>query len=326
MRTTASLKRFERLLVLVLGVAIGVLGSAVVTSSGDAALSGPRTSISASSEPIGVTSVRFMEAPGEALCAILDDGSVRCAGAEGWGELTPPTGIKFRDVAPGRETSCGVTLDGKVLCWGIWSGTVRTQGSVDSIAAYDEHALCVIDASQRLVCFNMRELERSAPISDVAVQNITNLSNWYLTFCGLEPQGNVTCFNADGSRIGNAQTLAPPRGLLLQVVRLSHESGCGLDLAGSVRCWGLARSVADAPSGPFVDLAVGFEAACGLRADGTVACWGSSSSRPPRDARFTSIALSAWSPGLACGVTTRGEAVCWGVGDPDALQRSLDAW
>ncbi len=326
MSSSVTLRRFERSLVFVVGVAVGVLGAAVVPSMGGATLSGTRTTISASSGPIGVTSVRFMESPGDSLCAILDDGSVRCAGAEGWGELTPPTDIAFRDVVPGPETSCGITVDGEVRCWGSWAGTVRTEESVDRIATHGEHALCVIDSGQRLVCFNGQELERATPISVVGVQNITGLSNWYLTFCGLDLGGSATCFNADGSRIGDAQRLAAPRGLLLQVIRLSHDFACGLDLAGEVRCWGRVGGLADAPSGPFVDLGVSTEAACGLRADGTVDCWGTLSSRPPRDARFASITMSVWSPGFACGVTTRGAAVCWGADDADALQRSLAAW
>lgn len=327
MVASITLRRFERSLVFVIGVAVGVVASTLVASSGGITLPGSPASPAASSGPIGVTSIRFMESPGDSLCAVLADWSVRCAGEEGWGELTPPQGVAFRDVVPGRETSCGVTVDGETVCWGMSSGTVRAGGTVDRIVTYMESGLCVIDSSQRLVCFQDPSIVRAEPISMVGVQNISGLSNWYLTFCGLDAQATAVCFNADGSRIGDAQRYTAPKGLVLQVIRLGQESACGLDLAGEVRCWGRAGSVAEAPSGPFVDVALRYEYACGLRADGTVTCWGTGSrtAQPPREARFSSIALSAWSE-IACGVTTRGQAVCWGPGMSDRLQQSLATW
>jgi hypothetical protein len=209
---------------------------------------------------------------------------------------------------------------------GLWNGVVRTQDRVEGIAASGEFGLCIIDEGRRLDCFGFRTNDRPEPISSLSVLNVTGLSNWNLTFCGLEADGTVNCFNADGSRIGDAQRFTAPDGLKLRMLRLGQESACGIDLAGEVRCWARAGSLAETPRGPFVDLAVSYESACGLRPDGTVACWGTMSTPPPRRMRFTTVAMSAWSPELACGVTTNSQAVCWGSGAGAELRRSLAAW
>jgi hypothetical protein len=51
-------------------------------------------------------------------CAILMDDSVKCWGQEVAGNLTPPPGLRAKDVAVATSDSCAVTLEGDVVCWG----------------------------------------------------------------------------------------------------------------------------------------------------------------------------------------------------------------
>jgi alpha-tubulin suppressor-like RCC1 family protein len=55
-------------------------------------------------------------------CAVQRDGSLRCWGANGFGQSTPPSGA-FRAVAPGGSHTCAIRDDGRLLCWGGYAGT-----------------------------------------------------------------------------------------------------------------------------------------------------------------------------------------------------------
>ena len=51
-------------------------------------------------------------------CALLDDGSVKCWGWDGYGQSSPPAG-SFERVSAGVYHTCGVTTSGNVECWGL---------------------------------------------------------------------------------------------------------------------------------------------------------------------------------------------------------------
>lgn len=69
-----------------------------------------------------------IEAGDEHTCALLDDGSTRCWGANGRGELGRGSFAAYGHPGPGPEGlvelrvdgqhSCGLTADGALLCWG----------------------------------------------------------------------------------------------------------------------------------------------------------------------------------------------------------------
>ena len=58
------------------------------------------------------------------ICGLLSDGTVLCWGDGTEGELSPPTGVKFRSIYGGDTYTCGIRFDGMaVVCWGSLSGT-----------------------------------------------------------------------------------------------------------------------------------------------------------------------------------------------------------
>ena len=62
------------------------------------------------------------------ICGLLSDGMVLCWGDDTHGQLSPPTGVKFRGIYSGDTYTCGIRLDGKaIVCWGSLSGTFANQ-------------------------------------------------------------------------------------------------------------------------------------------------------------------------------------------------------
>ena len=58
------------------------------------------------------------------ICGLLSDGTVLCWGDGTQGQLSPPTGVKFRSIYSGDTYTCGIRFDGiAVVCWGSLSGT-----------------------------------------------------------------------------------------------------------------------------------------------------------------------------------------------------------
>lgn len=125
--------------------------------------------------------------------------------------------------------------------------------------------------------------------------------------CGVSLQGQVQC------RAGELFDL-PTGSDFVQVALSGHQSGCALDSAGEVTCFGPQMDSVDVPTGPFTQVKglrlSSWSHVCGLRSSGQLECWGEDLESPPQDTSFVDFSGGGrdW-----CGVRDDGEVLCWRV-------------
>ena len=57
----------------------------------------------------------------EHTCGILDNGLVKCWGADGYGQSTPPKNMKFTSLTAGDYFTCGIRAGDRIeVCWGTY--------------------------------------------------------------------------------------------------------------------------------------------------------------------------------------------------------------
>ena len=173
--------------------------------------------------------VAVVAAGGAHSCGLRVDGSVVCWGDREFGQLSAPPG-RFAEVAGGGAHSCGLRAGGSVVCWGN-----------DEFGQLD------------------------VPSGAFAAVSVGGAHS-----CGLRTDGSASCWGND--EFGQS---SPPSGRFAEVAGGGAHS-CGLRAEGSVVCWGNDEfGQLDVPSGAFAAVAAGGVHSCGLRVDGSVVCWGS---------------------------------------------------
>lgn len=305
-------RRAERLILLVLGGAVGVVVVTLLVSGGDGSGADRRSDVDdavAITRPLGAYAVDNREGAEWSVCAVLDGGAARCAGEDAWGEHDPPADTRFFDVRVGYETSCGITDRGELRCWGLKDGRVTDPSGFVGFTSFS--GMCARYAGERSMCFDLGAPNWTRTGEEVGHADFVQVDGMNRVFCGPTAAGSARCSNGYRDPGGEEKRFVPPAGLQLQHISLGYDAACGIDDAQEVHCWGRAGSMAMAPPGPFVDLSVGSDAACGLRPDGEAVCWGNSAGDAPSDRRFVDISVARTFGGFACGATTEGEVACW---------------
>jgi alpha-tubulin suppressor-like RCC1 family protein len=221
-------------------------------------------------------------------CALLQDGSIKCWGMGGNGELgngsvsnpsspvaVAPLGQGAIAVSAGTAHTCALLVDGSVSCWGNGGGGALGNGSL------------------------------SNQLSPVAVtplgQAASAISAGDYHTCALLLDGTIKCWgNGSSGQLGIGTTpirSAPATVLGLGQAAVAVSAGvahtCALLQDGSVKCWGQgangrlgngstsnsASPVSVASFGQAaVALAGGGTHTCALLQDGSVKCWGAGTS------------------------------------------------
>ncbi len=309
-------------------------------------------------------------------CGLTSRGQVYCMGSDERGQLGNGPGIDSSPVTPvaidtstvsgekvfvkvvaGGVSSCGITSQGVLYCWG---GDDNNQlGNGPSTA--DVHS--------------PQAVQTSSIVGQTAIVDVsTNLSH----SCALTVEGVAYCFGEEpalgnGPVLGNSDVPSPVdvSGLSGEISWRHLSAGtthsCGLLADGSVLCWGadsnealgngsgtvdaespmavVTTDMADATL--FVRLDVGHESSCAIAADGVLHCWGLDSlgqlgDGPPAANRASPYPVDTGSIAggslfteirtqrlITCAVTTEGVGYCFGddtaglLGDGSPEQHQL---
>ena len=229
---------------------------------------------------------KFVVITREHLCGIQIDDQIRCAGDDVLGRSTPPKG-KFAMLDSSGDVACGVTINGKITCWGEPSVPERASGinqpptgqfktvSLNPMWAGNRNG-CAIASDDTLSCWGSEESGiNSVPAGEFQMVDVASGMA-----CGITIMNDFICW---GHGVEFEQTMGvTPYDGKLKTVDTSGDYTCGVLLDDTLRCWGyhaisddinvLATHIVPI-AGHFRSVTVGAYQACGIRLTGTVACW-----------------------------------------------------
>ncbi len=256
------------------------------------------------------------------VCGLRQDGTLQCAGTNGYGSATPPAapGQRYVAVAAGSYSSCAIQDDQQLVCWG--------QGLTDfgapyalppdgaaadrftAVAAGTSHT-CALRTDGKVLCWGDDTFHQApaGPSADSYVQLVAGDAHT----CALRSDGTPVCWG-DG---GAAQVPSSATGCVAIAAGFGHT--CALRSDHRMVCWG-NDSQGQAPAGPtdlpgVTALAAGETYTCGLHDDGRFQCWGTGlrGEAPGEPSRGAYRVLRAGAH-TTCGIRTDDRLICWGLG------------
>ena len=250
-------------------------------------------------------------------CVHLNGGSVRCAGANDRGQISPPPDLgRVAQLGVGWFHSCAVTVSGRVRCWGD-DRDARSSPPLDlppiAQLAVGLSYSCALTVSGGVRCWGLNGEGQATPPGDLG--RVAQIGVGFEHSCALTDSGGVRCWgsNEDGR-------LSPPGNLgpVAQLAVGGYHS-CALTVSGQVRCWGHngggeGRSTPPEDLGSVAQLSVGWYHGCALTVSGRVRCWGNNAegqASPPDD--LGPVAQLSVGYSHSCARTVSGRVRCWGA-------------
>lgn len=210
---------------------------------------------------------------GSTLCG-LEQTTAYCWGQNGLGQLgvgdlgirSTPTpvsgGLAFASLALGRYAACGVTVAGKLYCWGVpaFLGPdpvpygrcglglaclpVPLQDSVTfATVVAESESFCALDSNQRPWCWGY-QAGYGPPTQTVALQ-LLQVSTGDTHSCGLLPNHAAVCWGdnsmgalGEGTRTSSPVPVPVASGLTFRQIAVGENSTCAITLSGTAYCWG----------------------------------------------------------------------------------------
>jgi alpha-tubulin suppressor-like RCC1 family protein len=276
-------------------------------------------------------------------CALLADGSARCWGRNGLGQLgnggtadrlTPGAvsggagGIGARAVATGANHSCALRGNGTVSCWGDNGAGQLGDGTT----------------SRRLT-----------PVAVAGLNNVVSIAAGQFHTCAVVANGTARCWGLNGNgQLGDGTmttrllpvTVAGVTGAVAIVA--GHDHSCALLANDDVLCWGAnsagqlgddtttrrlapVRVVGGSAGFEGTGITAGAWHGCATDTVNRLACWGANGSGQLGDDSTTGrlspvgvlflSAVAAFASGDAhtCALRADGRTFCWGLGSSGQL-------
>lgn len=230
----------------------------------------PRTA-SPSTDPImasGRSAAVSLGLGGLHSCAILEDGRLRCWGADDKGQLGPAGDTRFREIAAGVTHSCGRTTEGRTVCWGandrgqLGDGTRTTHrdarpvpGSDDQVAlALGAAHSCALTRNGEIECWGANDAgqlgagdnrDRATPVTVAGQLRFSAVAAGWRHDCAITTDGLALCWGDNSSgQLGDGTTenrnVPTPinSSLRFRTVTAGRAHSCGLTTTGQLYCWG----------------------------------------------------------------------------------------
>ncbi len=258
------------------------------------------------------------------LCARTEGGAVWCSGSDragqlggGGGRVDAPDGEPVHvdvpaeiDIAAIGDTTCVLSAEGEIRCWGAVSGfppgarvplaEARLTGWVIEGLPTGSETTCVLAEDGRVICTDWR---RRVWFALRGVEGAVELAAQERAICARRGDGEVTCLTTLDARAARSAVLSPAKALVPGV-------DCAVKPDGVVRCEGAfgETGTQGVPTRDFTDLgpvrAVGAaqgaaraSAACAVTDRGALRCWGGVGWRWIRDDKPPHPGPSLWMPG-----------------------------
>jgi len=303
----------------------------------------------AASRAVNATAVpalvgRQVVAGSDHSCALVDDGTALCWGANWAGQLgigqadrnphrlaeAVVGGLKFKSLAAGASHTCGLTFDGAAWCWGDESATpTRIPGAplaFSEIAAGAFHT-CGLTTSGAVYCWGDNSLgqlgngaDRSAPAPYfglrqptptrvVGSQTFTSITAAYAITCGATTAGVAYCWGENADRVlGSVAT---------QTCRLVFDEYYGEKYYSDQPCSTSPQFVLTKTG---VSSVVSWQdGACAILTTAELECWGHRTNPTVVPGASVTSAWLLW--GTVCALETSGTVSCWSVNAPFAAEQ-----
>jgi alpha-tubulin suppressor-like RCC1 family protein len=201
----------------------------------------------------------------------------------------------FSQVGAGDELTCGLRIDGRLMCWGNngdgqVSGPNGDTSTFSQVSAAEEH-VCALKANGRLACWGDDSDNRvSGPNASTSTFTYVSVGEGHT--CGLKTTGRIMCWGYDGD-----DQVSGPNGSSDKFTQITADIGstCGLKTNGRLACWGYDGSgQVSGPNGStdtFTQVSAGGYTGidccpdffpvghtCGLKKSGEIECWGADDS------------------------------------------------
>jgi alpha-tubulin suppressor-like RCC1 family protein len=275
--------------------------------------------------------------PFDHACAVMDDGTVRCWGANYGGVLGDGTsdsnGSTFKSTpvqATGVYTAASVVVSASFSC-ALIGGT----GGAGTVRCWGSNGLGQLGNGRTSV-------QETTPTTVSGLDGVVQIAAGDGHACALRVDSTVECW---GSGVGVNSTVPVDMGVSgVKEIAAGSDRTCMVFQGGTIRCWGtnLFGQIGDGTlntpefnkqvSGisTAVSVSVGFAHNCAVLADGTLRCWGrnangqlgdgttSNRNAPVTPAISNVVAVSA-GRSHTCALVVDGTVHCWGDNTLDQL-------
>ena len=298
--------------------------------------------------PLSLSGVVSISAGTGHSCAVLTDGTARCWGWNGSGQVgdgttlnrASPTSVSgllgVAAISAGDQHTCARSIDGSARCWGINSSGQLGDGTTQT---------------------------RLAPTLVSGLSGAASISAGFFHTCAQMSDGTARCWGenfygqlGDGTTTNRlVPTQVPGATGVTGSVSVGYRHTCAQFADGSARCWGwnesgqlgdgtttnrLVPTLVSGVSG-VASISTNYVHTCASSTDGTAQCWGYGGSGRLGDgtaqsrilptsvsgaAQFASIAAGT---NHTCALATDGPARCWGsnafgqLGDGTTQERDV---
>ena len=221
-----------------------------------------------STEPNVTNTFKAVSAGASYSCGLRINGGIVC-----WFpfDTYAPTG-GFKAVSAGLYHKCGLRVDDTITCWGHNSDgqSDAPAGDFKAVSAGGEHS-CGLRVEESIVCWGDNEDGQT----DAPAGGFKAVSAGRYHSCGLRTDDSIVCWGSNEDWQGNytGRADAPAGGFM--AVSAGEAHSCGLRTDDTITCWGdNENGQTDVPAGAFKAVSAGHYHSCGLRVDDTITCWG----------------------------------------------------